>query len=109
MKTPLETVPATDSNLRLEVDTHPMQDPSLPLPELIGHEVLVDGVSARAFVGYGGRWSEGICIEFVDEHPTMGKDWGTKHFHFVEPGKVAWGHGGKTFTIHKVVAPNKQR
>ena len=109
MNTPPETVPATETNLRLEEDTHPMQDPSLPLPELVGHEVLVDGVSARAFVGHGGRWSEGISIEFAEEHPTMGKDWGTKYFHFVEPGRVSWGHEGKTFTIHKVVGPNKHR
>lgn len=103
MKTPAKSVPATEANLRLEQDMHPMQDPLLPVPELVGHEVLVDGVSARAFVGYGNRWSEGMSIEFVDAHPTMGMAWGTKHFHFVEPGRVAWGHEGKTFSIHKVV------
>jgi hypothetical protein len=106
MTTSSPTVPATEANLRLEADVHPMQDPSSPVPDLMGHEVLVDGVHARAFVGYGGRWSEGISIEFVEEHPTMGKDWGTKHFHFVEPGRVAWGHEGQTFTILKLLQPD---
>ena len=50
-----------------------------------------------------GSYSERILIHLEEEHPELGKEFGTKYFIFKEPGLVMWGHNEQTFTIHKIV------
>jgi hypothetical protein len=96
------TIPATEENLQLEIDDHPMatsRPPRLSEP----YPVIVDGINGTAAVGSMGGYSTRLSIQLEAEHPDFGVDFGTKYFRFLEPGLVEWGHYGKRFTVLKIV------
>ena len=101
----IETIPATEESLMIENDVHPF-DKNLPktvdFDEQM-HQVLVDGIKGKACTGTLGGYSERIRINLEEEHPDLGRDFQTKYYMFLEPGKVLWGHDEKTFEIHKSV------
>ena len=99
----MNTIPATEENLRTENDVHPFDE---DLPEKLEptmHPVLVDGIKGVATTGNLGTYSERIKINLEEEHLDLGRDFQTKYYMFLEPGKVLWGHDEKTFTIHKII------
>ena len=61
--------------------------------------ILVDGEKAKCVMGPFGTWSDRINIVFENEHSEFGKQFSTKHFEFLEPGILGWGHDGKTMAI----------
>ena len=69
------------------------------LPHGIVKKVLVDRCKASCEIGFFGTWSERIKITFEDNHPEFGKEFFTKHFSFIKPGVISWGHEGKTIEI----------
>ena len=83
-------------NVRGMMDT-PSDAPSPPIMT----DVLVDGVPAKAGIGFFGTWSERIVLIFEEDHPKYGTEWGTKYYMFDQenPGKVNWGHYGESFRI----------
>ena len=104
MTTPPNTVLGTEENLRLEVDPHPLGprshrtlEPSSP------HDVLVDGLRGKASVGCHGGYSERIVVTLEEDHPEIGRSFSTKSFLFLEPGRVGWGHEGRSFGILKII------
>ena len=99
MSTDYITEPGTEHNLRLHRDATPFSPGELSDP----HPVLVDGIRGMASVGSHGAYSDRICITLEEEHPDLGREFGTKYFVFDEPGVVRWGHEGKHFTIEKIV------
>ena len=101
----MKTIPATEDDLMIENDVHPFDD---DLPKTVNfseqmHSVLVDGIRGKACTGTLGGYSERIRIILEEEHPDLGRDFQTKYYVFLEPGKVLWGHDEKTFEIHKIV------
>ena len=93
----------------IENDVHPFDE---DLPKTVNfdeqmHLVLVDGIkctqSCKACTGTLGGYSDRIRINLEEEHPDLGRDFQTKYYMFLEPGKVLWGHDEKTFEIHKIV------
>ena len=50
-------------------------------------------------MGAFGTWSDRIVITFENEHPEYGKEFSTKHFKFLDPGVLGWGHDGKVINI----------
>ena len=61
--------------------------------------VLVDGLKAKCVMGTFGTWSDRFNLTFESEHPSLGKEFSTKHFEFLEPGILGWGHGGEKLSI----------
>ena len=61
--------------------------------------ILADGEKAKCVMGSFGTWSDRIVIKFENEHPEYGKEFSTKHFEFLEPGVIGWGHDGKKINI----------
>ena len=61
--------------------------------------VIIDGCRARCEIGLFGTWSERLKITFKDIHPEFGKEFFTKHFSFIKPGVISWGHESKTMKI----------
>ena len=61
--------------------------------------VLIDGLNAKCVMGPFGTWSDRIVITFEKDHPEYGKELSTKHFEFLEPGVIGWGHDGKEINI----------
>lgn len=101
----MKTIPATEEDLMIEKDAHPFDE---DLPKTVNfeeqmHPVLVDGIKGKACTGTLGSYSERILIHLEEEHPELGKEFGTKYFIFKEPGLVMWGHYEQTFTIHKII------
>ena len=97
-----ETIPATEESLQLEIDGHRMNTPRAPrLSDF--HPVLIDGIEGTAAVGAMGGYSTRLVLQLENPHPDFGVDFGTKYFHFLEPGLVEWGHDGKQFTVLKIV------
>lgn len=98
------TVPATEENLRLEVDPHPLSpSPHNEGTRSLPHHVLVDGLRGHASIGCHGAYSERIVVTLEEDHPDLGRSFSTKHFEFIKPGCVAWGHDGLSFEILKIV------
>ena len=97
-----KTRPAVTSADLLIPNDRGMMDPPRDVPgPPIMTDVLVDGVPAKAGIGFFGTWSERILLIFEEEHPIYGKEWGTKYYMFdkEEPGKVNWGHYGESFRV----------
>ena len=46
------------------------------------HPVLVDGIKGVATTGTLGTYSDRIVLSLEEEHPDLGKEFGTKHFIF---------------------------
>jgi len=61
--------------------------------------VLVDGIKAKCVLGSFGTFSDRINITFETDHAEFGKTFKTKHFRFMEPGIVQWGHDFDQFEI----------
>ena len=99
----MNTIPATEENLRTENDVHPFDEDLPKKLEPTMHPVLVDGIRGVATTGTLGTYSDRIVLSLEEEHPDLGREFGTKHFIFKEPGLVMWGHEEKTFTIHKII------
>ena len=99
----MNTIPATEENLRTENDVHPFDEDLPKKLDLTMHPVLVDGIKGVATTGTLGTYSDRIVLSLEEEHPELGKEFGTKYFIFKEPGLVMWGHSEKTFQIHKIV------
>ena len=99
MSNRIKTVLGTEENLRLLRDATPFSPGEISDP----HPVLVDGIRGMASVGSHGAYSDRIYITLEEEHPDLGREFGTKYFLFDEPGVVRWGHEGKHFTIEKIV------
>jgi hypothetical protein len=97
-------IPGTEENLMIENDNHRF-DENPNLDSLVMHNVLVDGFSAKAGVGYFGTFSERISLIFESPHPQLGEYFTTKYFIFDNkiPGKVNWGHDEQSFKIEKIV------
>ena len=97
-----KTRPAlSDEDLLIPNDRGMMDSPGHnPGPPIMA-DVLIDGVPAKAGIGFFGTWSQRITLVFEKEHPKYGKEWGTKYYMFDEnePGKVCWGHNGESFRI----------
>ena len=101
----MKTILATEKDLMIENDVHPFDE---DLPKTVNfdeqmHPVLVDGIKGKACTGTLGSYSERIRINLEKEHPELGRDFQTKYYMFLEPGKVLWGHEKKTFTIYKII------
>ena len=101
----MKTILATEKDLMIENDAHPFDE---DLPKTVNfdeqmHPVLVDGIKGKACTGTLGGYSERIRIILEEEHPDLGRDFQTKYYMFLEPGKVLWGHDEKTFTIDKII------
>lgn len=93
--------PATEEDLRLpqEQDHSPMQDAT---QQPTGTRVLVDGRAATAMVGSLGGWSTRVVLQFDDETDLpegMEQHFATKYFEFTAPGRMAWGHDGRTVEV----------
>ena len=99
----MNTIPATEENLRTERDVHPFDEDLPKKLEPTMYPVLVDGIKGVATTGTLGTYSDRIVISLEEEHPDFGKEFGTKYFIFKEPGLVMWGHEEKTFSIQKIV------
>ncbi len=99
MSTDYITEPGTEHNLRLHRDATPFSPGELSDP----HPVLVDGILGLASIGSHGAYSERIYVALQEEHPELGREFGTKYFLIDEPGVVKWGHEGKSFTIEKII------
>ena len=97
-----ETIPATEENLQLEVDDHRMNTTHPSRLSAI-HTVLLDGIEGTAAVGAMGGYSTRLVFQLETPHPDFGVDFGTKHFLFLGPGLVEWGHDGKQFTMLKII------
>ena len=61
--------------------------------------VLVDGLKAKCVMGAFGTWSDRFNLTFESEHPSLGKEFSTKYFEFLEPGFLGWGHEGEKLRI----------
>ena len=101
----MKKILATEKDLMIENDAHPFDE---DLPKTVNfdeqmHPVLVDGIKGKACTGTLGSYSERIRINLEEEHPELGRDFQTKYYMFLEPGKVLWGHDEKTFKIEKIV------
>ena len=98
-----KTRPATEQDLIVQNDSHPMQ-PGNGKP-FIFRPVLVDGLPAKAGVGSLGGYSERIAIEFEQPHREFGDQFATKYFHIKkdEPGRCYWGHQNDSFAIEVFV------
>jgi len=101
----MNTIPATENSLMIENDVHPFDE---DLPKTVNfyeqmHPVLVDGIKGKACTGTLGGYSERIRINLEEEHPDLGRDFQTKYYMFLEPGKVLWGHDEKTFELLKII------
>ena len=99
----MNTISATEENLRTEMDVHPFDEDIPKKLELTMHPVLVDGIKGVATTGNLGTYSDRIVLSLEVELPDLGKEFGTKYFIFKEPGLVMWGHEKKTFAIQKIV------
>ena len=101
----MKTILATEKDLMIENDAPPFDE---DLPKTVNfdeqmHPVLVDGIKGKACTGTLGGYSERIRIILEEEHPDLGRDFQTKYYMFLEPGKVLWGHDEKTFELLKIV------
>ena len=101
----MDLIPATDQSLVVENDYSRFTETGLE-GEPILHAVVVDGIPGKAGIGSFGAFSERIRVCLEQEHPDLGTDFQTKRFMFTAPGKVEWGHHGKSFEILKVVTPS---
>ena len=99
------SVPATEENLRLEIDPSIMDvtDDGNPPESSPLHSVLVDGIRGVAGIGYFGTWSQRIHLILEREHQTLGSNFMTKYFRFTRPGVVSWGFDDQSFTIVKTL------
>ena len=97
------TVPATEENLTLEIDSHPFNPaPSEEISD--DFDVIVDGYIGKAGVGCYGGYSTRIRIKLNEEHPKIGREFVTKYFRFIEPGKLVWGHyDDNTLMVEKII------
>jgi len=99
----LNNPPATEADLRLPPESNAHAPGWTPrwVP------ILIDGIHARAFVGNDGAWSEVIRIEVEGASPPEGMplSFRTKHFHFPEPGRLAWGHNGQEHEVRLALNP----
>lgn len=64
-----------------------------------GAKVLVDGHPAQCFLSSIAWRSVGIIILFDEPHPRFGKEFGTKHYEFLAPGLLGWGHYGESMEV----------
>ena len=46
-------------------------------------------------------WSKKVGNDLITPHPEFGETFSTKYFRFTEPGKIKWGHDGKSFNVVK--------
>ena len=99
MSTRLHTIPGTEENLSLVHDATPFNPGRVSAP----HAVLVDGIRGVASIGSHGAYSTRIIITLEEDHPELGREFGTKYFLIDEPGVVTWGHEGKSFNIEKII------
>lgn len=69
------------------------------------HDVLVDGIPAKAGVGTFGMYSTRIVLLFDPPHPKWGGEFATKRFRIDEdnPGVLKWGDEGGSFNIERIV------
>jgi hypothetical protein len=99
-----KTEPATEEILVVVNDRHGFdQNPDTSDP--IMHDVLVDGIPARAGVGSFGAYSTRIVLVFEPPHPEWGREFATKYFAFDDkkPGVLNWGTQGKSFLVERIV------
>ena len=99
-----KTEPATETSLVVENDNHGFdENPNREAP--IMHDVLVDGTSAKAGVGFFGTYSTRIVLLFYPPPPQWGSEFATKKFTLDErnPGVLKWGDDGGSFNIEKIV------
>ena len=61
--------------------------------------VLVDGNLAKCFITSPPWLSTKIVLLFDEPNLRWGDSFTTKHFRFVEPGKMQWGHNGEHMRI----------
>ena len=104
LKPKINTEPATETSLAVENDSHGFEEnPNTEAP--IMHDVLVDGIPAKAGVGSFGMYSTRIVLLFDPPHPKWGNEFATKRFMIEEdnPGVLKWGHEGESFNIEKIV------
>jgi hypothetical protein len=93
--------PATEADLQVPID-HDHSPMKASTQEAVGTRVLVGGQAATAMVGTLGGWSTRIVLQFDNDlnlPEGMTQDFATKHFHFTEPGRLAWGHEGRTVEV----------
>ena len=102
----LNTRPATEADLMIANDVHMMDGSGGHNEPWQLHDVLIDGMRAKAGVGSIGTYSERILIVFEDgEHPDLGDEFSTKYWIFDQetPGLVKWGHEGKSFQMELIL------
>lgn len=61
--------------------------------------VTCDGYPARLSLDSATGWSIRLHIAFDVPHPEFGELFETKHFGLEGPGRIAWGHEGRSFRI----------
>ena len=66
--------------------------------------IVVDEQTARCFLLDRGWNSTKIVILFDKPHPVWNEFFTTKHFDFIEPGKMKWGHDNEIMSISKMNA-----
>jgi len=115
-----KTIPATEENITLEVDTSQTIAGTTDFGELSStympisgstdlnimsppHAVLVDDIKGLAGIDYYGSYSLRLQITLEEAHPDLGTSFTTKYFRFPTPGVVEWGHEMKSFKLEKIV------
>mgnify|MGYP006145793859 FL=1 len=63
--------------------------------------IVVDEHPARCFLRDRGWNSTKIVILFDNPHPVWNEFFTTKHFDFIEPGKMHWGYNEEVMKISK--------
>ena len=99
------TIPATEQNLAVQNDTHGFDEqPAQEAP--IFHDVLIDGVPAKAGVGSFGGYSTRIVLLFDPPHAEFGEEFATKYFMFEDndSGVMKWGHDGRSLLVEKITS-----
>lgn len=96
----MNKTPATEENLTISEnkikDDDNIRDYMLP--------VIVDGIRGTACIHKLGTFSLRLGVILSKPHDELGTEFQTKYFKFLEPGKIAWGHGGSTFEIDLVLS-----
>jgi len=65
--------------------------------------IVADGHTARSFLLDRGWNSTKIVILFDKSHPLWGDYFTTKHFYFIEPGSMRWGHNEEMMKISNII------
>ena len=79
------------------------------IPIIVGNQdlkmirVIADGYKGSCYLLDRGWNSTKIVIVFDQPHPVWGESLITKHFLFVKPGKMYWGHEGKSMVISAIL------